>query len=72
MEWHPSYGFHNLVNQLEEGVVLGQIIKTQVINTRAVNIGILYINQYNLFGNTNATWLELKDTQKTSVYNKEF
>ena len=64
-EWHPTQGFHILVNQLEEGIIFGQIIRTPVMNARAVNIGLVCIKRCGLFANRCRSSDDSKAKRKT-------
>ncbi len=61
-EWHPSQGFHALVNQFEEGLLYGSMIEAPVKDKRVVDIRLVCIKRCRLLSMAYGEWLT-KDNQ---------
>ncbi len=60
-EWHPSQGFHTLVNQLEEELLYGSMIGAPVKDKRVVDIGLVCIKKCGLFTTAYHEWITKDD-----------
>ena len=58
VEWHPSQGFHTLVNQLEEGLLYGAMIGEPIADKQVVDNVLICTKRCGLLSMTYGEWLE--------------